>query len=695
MTPQGGYYYVNSIGQVATDSNPRYIDAPIGWDQTEIKWLRHPTYWGIGRTLTTPYQMHTDAARIVCHVYLTQGIEGDAILSIEIREPGQWLYVPYYSGAIDFSKFDGDPDLPQVQILESNVQALLKANERVPQEITIGDADCLSVKMDGVQLLNSASFIMSNNPLGDNINIANVPKITLVATETGDDQDVQNVDYSDVASLQFAGKHFFQASTPTIITVDYDFEITGTAIASPLAAVYRVGFFVKDSAGVTGFINDIISENNYLNFDGLTFSPSGSFSVTMQPGDKLYFRASMTTPNPGADWNYGIPVNSTPSIKISFSSLYPETTIKAYRYWQLWAKIVGQAIGQSVAGTSTLLTNSGFSRNAFWDSRPYNTAVTCGDAVRGLPDAKIKTTIADVFQDASTQWSMGLIEVTNTLNPGGELALVPLAEVFQNTEIANLGEVTDLKTPPYNDVFVNKVQIGYQARDYDQLNGRFEYNQGQTLTHGFTRNQEEADRLSSFRADSIGIEFIRRNLANKTTTDSGSDNDTILIDISNTQVNGAWTIYRPNTFLNTSGVPFPGSVYNIALTPHRKQLRGARLEAAIMHLRNSDIIFKTGDKNVDLVSNIGAGTVSEKADIPNSLLTNPYFLPILLRFTCVPSANMITLMDAMPHGYFSFYWKGRLLKGFAMEVGTKPAFPQQYDFTLLCHPDVDPADLIN
>lgn len=133
----------------------------------------------------------------------------------------------------------------------------------------------------------------------------------------------------------------------------------------------------------------------------------------------------------------------------------------------------------------------------------------------------MKTNFSDFFKFTNCVLGTSLAYDSTTDN----LELEEKAEVFQNTLIEDLGEVTALEISAWTDEMFNNLEHGYQAQVYDEVNGKDEFN---TLVKRLSTNlrvQQTKNYVSPYRADAYGISLVSLNLGSKEYTDSSTDND--------------------------------------------------------------------------------------------------------------------------------------------------------------------------
>ena len=84
--------------------------------------------------------------------------------------------------------------------------------------------------------------------------------------------------------------------------------------------------------------------------------------------------------------------------------------------------------------------------------------------------------------------------------------------------------VRDLKYNVDSSVIYSSVQVGYDKKDYNNVNGRDEFNFNNTYSTGCKASDKKLTLISKYRADSYGIEFAAQERG-KNTTDSSGDKD--------------------------------------------------------------------------------------------------------------------------------------------------------------------------
>ena len=714
------YYQVTAPRTVGTTTTAAPLQrAPDGWFTTQIRWQRNQTYRALMRSLTNTYTFVLDGATILRHIYALQGVEGKCTFVIKKRRSSDWTYQPYYTGDLDFSQYDSLLKGVTINVLDGGLSALVKAYETTPFQIPILDADAVKINFDGILLKGAYTYITPANTYAYSLSQGSLEQFFATYSPTVDGN-------YPIAATNGATSRFTIAIDPTITTFpsqaeydNYSFQAQqAMAISIGINFAYPQYFHYRNDSGsrtVKLVIEVIIAQNNqpfsqrhtiyqdpagYLAPGGnryliINVAPSPATKYNVVAGDRVYilyyfdFIPGTGSGNPLVAYNY-----PQGNVIINSEFTLASTISKGYRLYYLLQKLTASLSNGVNTATSTFLSNPLLPAGTNFDNVPYQVVATCGDALRNLAfdtagnpsTPAIQTTLSDFFASMAAMYCVGM-GVENE-----QLVLEHISYFFdKNTEIYDLGEVTDLEIKPAKEYMGNVFNVGYPNQTYDSLNGKDEFNTTSVFKTPITRIPKTFDWVSKYRADMYGIETQRANLDGKLTTDSSSDNDVFLIDLTTSLANGAFNLNRPqnNPGNSASGLIEPATAENLTLTPERCFYRNGPLVHMITKLlEGQNITYQISDKNSSLISNLGTGTITEAADVPISNLAAPVFSPHYITFK-KSLDNINDLMASYPKGYFRLTWQGDEYKGFIEDVGVNPGNMDVYQFILLAHPDTD------
>lgn len=674
--------------------SPAFLQkSPDGWKDIEVKYSRNLKYWGLFRDFTLQLKFSRDGATILKYLFYNYGIEAYAKLVILKADRSTWpvKYKTWYTGELDFSQFQQDRTFVTCNVMQGGLVKYLKAYEGTQYELSLNNYKL--VKFDGIDIVNSISYTaadqtqmtffiahgdLSNraydltwlqvsllNVDGTVINAAGESTLPLIKYDS-------NTPYDDNRNPD---NYFLQATAD--ITVNFSATITVS-----LENGQSVELYIKNSNGSR---ISLLTLNAPSNPQLVPFSNSQTFTISttinVAAGEKLYlisqlyFAVALDTVASAAYTGFDFSVQYTSKGQTSF--------VKAISMFDLANQLAVKISGGLCQAKSDLLTQS----------EEY--VVTSGDAIRGIDPAVIKTSVQDAFQSFFSRFMAGM-SVENE-----KLVIESLTYYFQDSVILDLGNVDQLIISVAEDIMFNTILAGYKPQQYDNANGKYEFNSEQHYTTPITRISKELNIESAFRADPYGMEFLRVNYDGKNTTDNiHADNDTFFVNIDPDAITNDGPLHyilnRP-AYYSVTGIPSADTIFNLKLTPKRGiYALGPLLHSCLDRLDGKNITFVSADKNKDLtvVETAIGPTVAEGSSELISGLGQKLFLPYYFQFTTQVPVNLQEIIDANPYGQIAFTWKGVKYYGYLWEGGVKPGTNDVQEWKLLAATNNDMTKLI-
>lgn len=686
----GRSFYVQD-GLVQRSAVPKPLEhTPDGWLDISIDNVRNNKYFALDRSFTVPLDFVRDGAYILKDAYYKQGIEAKVWLVISKQklfydgaEYG-YYYDGYYRGEIDFSTFTDTGSKVTCNIMEGGAVKYVKANENNVYEFEVDVPEAVTVKMDGVVLQQSATYEVMNGAQPSNQG-AHVVELFLVNTEAVSSIGAKSTTRTNVNSIaaifESGGNFLTTGEAVTELKLTWDFGVTLSL--SGVGALFNTRFFFQlrlydkdgNPVNVVGDPSPPPIAYNLVNFNPVDplllythhrFTGTATFQI---PPHTLCFLTGRTNLN--EDFTTFIYDDEANPFKAEYSYLHPTSYVQALPPAYLFGRLIDKVTESKYTAASDVL----------YENRDI--VVTCGDAIRGIAGAKIKTSLSAFFQSFNAVLSLGMGEIM------GVMKLETKAFWIDYANPIALGEVSNLKVKPATDLIVNAVKVGYLPNEYEDVNGRQEFNNTTQYTVPITRLSKELDLISAYRADCYGIELTRINLDGKTTTDDSADNDVFLVHVNeNPIIENLSYVYTLDRNLNpfATGLLEPESVFNIYLSPRRNLERnGAYVRALFYKMTGTKLVFQTTDKNAELATT--DPVVIENADVPISSLATPLFTANVLEFDCPAPVNLVEALAASPVRAFSFTYQGLTYKGIALKAGIRPADFEAQSYQLLSAPD--------
>lgn len=522
---QGNAHYQKFGGQPA-----HLTYDPDGWKDTLVKYARNIKWWGMFRDMTVPMKFVGDGATILKDIFVRDGIEGVCHLGIakldQLNLP--YNYLSWYLSEMNFVKYKESKSVVTIEALEGGLSKFIKAFETTKFQIPIdGDAKSISVLMDGMELENSGIWFVSDGisatpgyGLG-----SHVVQIDIVSKEIGDIGGIFSTTRTQVdnnnTNIKATGQYLFEATSPGVMHCEWDFELD--VIFHPPPAINPLSTLgvVLRKIDTTGFGTNahILLQRNTALAQSIPghYHLVGAVDFNVNVGDQV-FLYTFVSPNDASgalqtEFIYG---GNEPFLKLSYTFREKPSVVAAHTPFRLAELLVEKLSGgQYTKVESTLLK-----------SLDDKLAITSGDALRGIPNSFITTSLQDYFKSMDTNYQIGL-----GIKNGDTLVIEELPYFFQDVTIHDCGNVTGAELVPAEDILFNTMSIGYREQEYKDINGRSEFNQGQKWKTPVTKLTKDLDKVSIYRADPFGIELVRINFGQKKTTDSKTDVETFMLSI--------------------------------------------------------------------------------------------------------------------------------------------------------------------
>lgn len=655
---------------------------PEGWRELQIAFGTSVKYFSCNRSVSVPLKFVNEGADIIRHIlYKGNGYEEEVFIAIRKWNRETGIYELEYRGRLDFTQYDDQPTVGfTVNAIEGGVWTYLAANDNTTYEIACDETnpDIIKVKFDGIELKDKYNF--SFVPIDLDSRVISLPTVFLnnegdsIGIKRGD----QTYEFVPDANAYVAdsenSNYIFSSLHPTSIRItgsivfDFKDSITdhGTGHISAsliLKTKNQQIFLIGDNIGIGEGHSYIIAGKVYT-YD-ITIN-----LVANEPLFILYATADVLSVAKILESNFSF----------EFNTKNDESTTFALRPLDLWKRLVLAMTEGKYTGDSAFLAT-------------HNNIVTAGgEAIRNInrtlvPNYKIKTSVTDFYQSYNAIYNLGLKVVDNVLY------IEPKEDLYKDdAEIFDLGEVSELKIVPPNDYLVNSLKTGYPIQNYQERNGKYEFNSTHEYKLPVNTIQKELNLVSKYRGDAYGIEFIRGVLNNKDTTDNQGDNEVFLINISNSKDgDGNYLLKRGPYSIGASTLSgvITDTIYNAEeMTPTNQLIaHGNYLRGLLYQLGNRLITLQTADKNKELSRTTAGVTISEKANLLVNNLAKPLFYPYMFQFKGVTPYLFNKTLSLLGRGHIRFTFNGHEL--FGLPIGNmvaKPATDEPQEWKILASP---------
>lgn len=674
MDEQNRFYYENN-GGVSISTVPKPLTyTPNKWLDIEIERQRNANLFALDRTFTVPLEFVRDGARIVKHIYYNQWIEGKLFLAImdERLFLDETHYGFYYSlcykGEIDFSQFDHDGPMVILNVMEGGPAKLLKANLNTKYEIPV--AGGINVALDGIKLKQKANWVVGGIQDDNHIlpmTFVSQEAITSIGAASQEGLQAGN---SGPDLWDKAQRFLTIGVNPSTIklTWDFTFSAEGFATTGDNDRDYLLQLIILKDA-------EIVSNTTIQQYTGTPdntknkqYNGTTTFTAPANSRVVLFFRIN----------------NFSAETEITY---HPENSLILAEYDYRHVSSIAQCL-RPIDLLKALCAKMGITKvqSVILETVYKNVVLTSGDAIRGIEGAVIKTSLNDFFKSMNTLFGAAMGVHNGVL-------LFENKNYFVNySSPIDLGPCKNPKIRPATEYIYNTVKIGYPDQNYQDVNGKYEFNTTHVYTLPVTRIAKELDLVSVYRADSYGIEFTRINLDGKTTTDSSSDNDVFMIHIEDKVLQDPlsgfkWSKVDRSLNAYATGLP-EATVFNLWLSPKQCLFRNGDFIASCFYRMNAGVIkFQTNDKATALqVQQPGKKLIDEDGDVEIKNIGTPLFTPNLIEFENKVPYDLQELLKPNPLRSFKFTIDGIEYIGFPVKDSIKPGNDEAQTFTVLSAP---------
>lgn len=711
----GRCYKLDDQGNVFIDLTVKPLaNTPDGWQDKMIEYARNTKYYGMVRTFTVPLKFVTDGAKIVRFLYYTYGIQAECYLRIAKLNWKTGNHEKYYVGALDFSTFSDEVEFVEVSILDSGLASLIKANEGTTYEIPIGtdttdeipitEDPSLNVLLDGITLKGNMDYVSLALQHENGWHFPDqvfVQKDGTFSNLDNQDVDFQGLAVADIINdppsiIQNSDHWVIKATAAAKITINLEYDIDVADAQAPTPKKSHAQIWVGTSSGYGyGTISTSMIGGNLGAF--INYTGHATLNINLAAGEKLYIYTQVNQEDTLSAGKVKIKYN-TFDLTITGLTRYNPTYCKALRPSFIFERLVHKLSNLTDNIKSDLLeANNG--------QNLYSVLITSGDAIRGL-DAKIKTNFGDFFKAMNCIWNVGFgIE--------NETGVLEKKEYFYTGDIlTTIEDGSNLTVTPAVDYINNKIEVGYEADTYDDINGKDEFNNTSEFSTPITRVTNALDLVSPYRADMYGIEFIRIKNQGQDTADTSNDDTIFLLVVESTPTTDPdsgkeyYKLYR-GPFIMGQGPTITGVIsaetaFNYEISPKHNLIRHENfIHGFLDKLDAQSIKFQTTDKNdqfsITYPGFLGTpgSTVTENTDVVIGNMAPKLFLPYIFEFDTEIPEGVKNIFDENPKGKIKFNWEGNYYTGFILECGIKPSWKESQNWKLLAAPENDMTKLIN
>lgn len=291
----------------------------------------------------------------------------------------------------------------------------------------------------------------------------------------------------------------------------------------------------------------------------------------------------------------------------------------------------------------------------------------------------LKTTFKDFFKslDAVTPIGVG-IEVRSGVET---LVIEDRNYSYDQTELIDLGDVSDFSISVYKDYNFASVKTGYPEKDYDdEAYSINEFNVEVELLAPNPSTSDDYEVRSKFRADGRGIQQIIDNSDGAAWDNDSSDEDIFFVEVYNlsagTGTSGADVVDMAAGVMRKKDTPAVGhSAWNCWLSPKRCLLRHKSfINSCMFKIEDLPLTYTSGGKdqanNETQATQVSAEWVEEYSGftLNPTEVTDQYLKPFEIKFDAPYPEYMTSVIGNHPNRMIKFSYNGYEFYGYILEI---------------------------
>ena len=666
------------------DDNPLTLfRVPVGWNESELTFIRDSVYKGVLETYsTTSFEFTKEGMDFIQTAYERGGVDYEIVIYIDILVNSTFQYQRYFTGKIDLSNYSINSTSVKCEIIPTGFQNLILNRDSI-------DVNLLSTKFIG-----GGEDSMPQ--------ISGVPITTIIPTydaiANADWRFVDNITLTPGTVSHWSGMDINATEFESTEAISQDINLfVGNApenfflslIDRTVLLVGNVTMIFQSFSVATDFNmtlklykNDSIIQSwsdSALAVHGVTFSFDVDESIILLANDVLRLAVEST-----AIVSYNISYSTSAlSMSESVGDTLPASSVRSFPVFEFVTRILQLYSGEVYPLESTLLGRTDSEPTSYGADGEFSLITfTNGLLIRlfDVSQVTFNASLKDAFKTLNGILNIGLGFEDGKVVIENEKYFYDIEDnpdyPATDTEQYLVNQILDLSDDVTNELiskdvlpdwYANEIDSGYNNFEYENIQGLKEFNTKSSYTTPLKSIKRKLDLVSEYRFDTQGVNKLREKPhSDNSTEDVSGDNDVFGFDVKRL---GVFTVKTDDDFDLVTGGIDPEESYNLNFTPRRNlEKHGNRIKSMQFDL-GKEIQWMKSEKNTKLITQKTGETdaKSENGDITVSDLTDGYWLPE--SYTCEAPVDELTIsaIQANPRGVIKI---GTDKYGWILEVQT-------------------------
>lgn len=517
------------------------------WDEIAVAYKRSGMD-GVVRSFASQYTFSGDTYARLKEAFLATGLRNDIFVNLYTQN-NSWTWNKVCGFRADNSTIEFTGNQVSFKCIDDSIASKLKAQARTKFEYLVSGMEREDLTFGRIRMNNWEKFtlaIESNDENGKFMSGNYVYtdgqngryKLPLYYTENSIPVPgaVELYDQEPVKIGNVADQGFLVCKKDINVHVRLKLRIAGGWLGS---SEYRPQMYLQKWSSQYSTYSTIQASNDY--FDGIMTTQMTldvDRDISLVAGDTLLVTVQVPVISESSLENgralftvHGFRDDETnATLEVSWQDIGNPVDFSVSRPQEVLSKLVASICGSEITGE---IIDAG-------NARLRDCRLAAAESIRKYPGAKMY-----VSWDGFCKFMEAVFGYVYKIDQdAGKITFLHRDELFGDSVVKELTEATGYRLNVDSGLLYSAVEVGNEAVDYDEENGKYEYNFRQSYTTGSDLTQNVLTLTPGFRLDSMGVEYLTETIG-QDTKDDKSDNDIFAI-----HTDGAG---RPYTGVSVSG----------------------------------------------------------------------------------------------------------------------------------------------
>jgi hypothetical protein len=539
---------------------------------------------GVYYQLTSPFEFVLDGYNIIREIFEQYGVMAEAFMYVYIRRE-DWVYgsEKYYDPhvfALDFSTYSRTDTVIEIDTRDTGLFDLIKARSKIIYDIPVSEIkEAKTWNFTRIEMENGIIFRCSAG-FTTPFRVEQRGNVSIGVSNESEEIAVKDVVFINTVAegvvKQYASDYDesfrFMWLNGEVSSRMATYEIKITGVAGNANYYKSLRLYVTNGRYTVAYYDISLRSGSVIDWN-----VSGQTVLAPEFG---YYLLLQYDTGDSAGVGYPLELNIDGTIEVRYDGINRPEKVDIIN-----PKALLQALVNRMTETDNVYKSDIEGINT--DNQDL-TMMTAAESIRGIAEAQVHTGY-NSFRD----WMRAFGYEPHTTEKS--IVFRKRSNVFRSDLTAielDIRDVADLREYIEEDYLYSGLKIGYERKNIENVNVRFEFNGKHDYSTNLTVFDNVLELISPYRADCYGIEFLAQERG-KDTSDDKSDKDLFII---NLRAGSSFYETKANDF---SGNHPNGTLFNGNYNPYNLM----RLNEDLIGVSVKRLTFTASDSNAKIIIN--------------------------------------------------------------------------------------------